>query len=225
MTVMLVLIEVIGTHDAPGSSLLYGGTEGWQVDLMQGTVADDDVHLMTIFLVVVQTIVLYAGGHAFRLEPLHIRHHHPRGEIGILTHILEVTTSEWGAENIHTRTEDDAFLAIEGFFAQTLAIEAGHVGIPCGSETGECGERHTRIVGLSCLYPLVPEHIRTHPVRAVVSPQVGEAETFHTRARELRLRMDHGDLLIEGHAFQCILDTLFHRFRLIEVDRSLGFTE
>ena len=225
MTVMLVLIEVIGTHDAPGSSLLYGGTEGRQVDLVQGTVADDDVHLMTILLVIVQTVVLHAGSHALRLESLYVGHHHPRGEIGILTHILEVTTSEWGTEDIHAWAQDDALLTVEGLFAEALAIESGHSRIPRGSETGECGERHTRIVGLSGLYPLVPEHIRTHPVRAVVSPQVGEAETFHTRTRELRLRMDHGDLLIEGHAFQCILDTLFHRFRLIEVDRSLGFTE
>ena len=225
MTIVLVLIEVVGTHDAPSPTLLHSGFEGRQIDFMEGTVADDDVHLMTVLLIVVQTVVLHAGCHTLRLQSLYVGHHHPRGEIGILTHILEVASSERGTEDIHAWAQNDTLLAVEGLLTETLAIETGHVGIPCGSETGECGERHTRIVGLSCLYPLVPEHIRTHPVRAVVSPQVGEAETFHTRARELRLRMDHGDLLIEGHAFQGILDTLFHRFRLIEVDRGLGFTE
>ena len=77
MAVMLVLVEVVGTHDRPCPTLLDGRLEGWQVDLVQGTVAHLDVHLMAVLLVVVQTVVLHAGGHALRLESLHVGHHHP----------------------------------------------------------------------------------------------------------------------------------------------------
>ena len=42
-------------------------------------------------------------------------------------------------------------------------------------------------------------------MRTVVSPQVGESETLHTRTGELRLRMDHGNLLVECHPTECIV--------------------
>ena len=77
VAVVLVLIEIIGTHDTPCASLRDSRLEGGQVDLVQGTVRDNDVHLMTILLIVVQGIVLHTGGHTLRLEPLDIRHHHP----------------------------------------------------------------------------------------------------------------------------------------------------
>ena len=54
-------------------------------------------------------------------------------------------------------------------------------------------------------------------MRTVVSPQVGESETLYTRTGELRLRMDHGNLLVECHPTECIVDTLLHRYRLIEI--------
>ena len=61
VTVVLVLIEVVGAHDTPCATLSDGSLEGWQVDLMESTVRDDDVHLMAILLVVVQGIVLHTG--------------------------------------------------------------------------------------------------------------------------------------------------------------------
>ena len=53
VAVVLAFVEIVGTHDAPGVALLHSSLEGRQVDLMQGTVGDNDVHLMTVFLVVV----------------------------------------------------------------------------------------------------------------------------------------------------------------------------
>ena len=76
MTIVLVFVEVIGAHDGPGTSLLYSSFEGGQVNLVQGTVADDDIYLMTVFLIIVQCIVLHTGSHPFRLQPLNVGHHH-----------------------------------------------------------------------------------------------------------------------------------------------------
>ena len=76
MTVVLVLIQVVGTHDAPGTTLLHSSLEGRQINLVQCTVAHNHVHLMTILLVVVQGIVLHAGCYTFRLQSLYVGHHH-----------------------------------------------------------------------------------------------------------------------------------------------------
>ena len=37
-------------------------------------------------------------------------------------------------------------------------------------------------------------------MRTVVGPEVGEAQTFHTGTGEFRLRMNHGNLLVERHS-------------------------
>ena len=54
-------------------------------------------------------------------------------------------------------------------------------------------------------------------MRAVVSPEVWESQAFHARTRELRLRMDDSNLLVERHAAQRIVNTLLHRYGLIEI--------
>ena len=182
MTIVLVLIEIVGAHDAPSATFLDGGLESRQVDLVEGTVADDDVHLMAVFLVVVQGVVLHAGSHTFRLQTLHVGHHHLGCQIGVFAHILEVAASKWGTVDVHARSQHYTLVTIQGFFAKTLAVDAGHLWIPCSSQTGEGREGHARVVGLSGLFPLVPKHVRTHTVRTVVRPQVREAKTLHTRA-------------------------------------------
>ena len=181
MAVVLVFIEIIRTHDRPRLSLLHSSLKGRQVDLVEGTVADDDIHLMTVFLVVVQGIVLHTGCHTLRLETLDIGHHHARGQPGILAHILEVATSEWRTIDVHTRTQHHTLSSVECLLAQALAIETGHGRIPRSSQTGKGWEGHARVVGLSCLLPLVPQHVRTHTMRTIVRPKVRESQTLHTR--------------------------------------------
>ena len=62
MTIVLVFVEVIGTHDGPSTALLHGSLEGGQINLVEGTVADNDIHLMTILFIIVQRIVFHTGG-------------------------------------------------------------------------------------------------------------------------------------------------------------------
>ena len=59
VAVVLVFIQIVCTHDSPRLSFCYGRFESRKIDLMEGTVADNDIHLMAIFLVVVQGIMLY----------------------------------------------------------------------------------------------------------------------------------------------------------------------
>ena len=60
MTIMLIAIEIVCTHNGPGLTLLYCSLEGWQIDFVKSTVAHLDIDLVAIFLIVVQTIVLHA---------------------------------------------------------------------------------------------------------------------------------------------------------------------
>ena len=72
---MLALVEVVGTHDAPCVALLDSGLKRGQINLAQCTVAHDDVDLMAVFLVIVQTEVLDTGSSARALQTLDIRRH------------------------------------------------------------------------------------------------------------------------------------------------------
>ena len=221
MAVVLVLIKVIRAHDGPCPTLLDGSLEGREIDLMQGAVADDDVHLMPVFLIVVQGIVLHTGSNALRLKTLDVRHHHSGGEPGVFTHILKVAAIKRCAVDVHTRAQYDMLTTVECLFCQTLTIETGERRIPSGCQTGQRRECDTGVIGLTSLHPLIPQHIRTHAMRSVVGPEVRESQSFDTRTGEFRLCMDDSDLLIECHPCQGIIDTLFNRLRLIEIDRRL----
>ena len=218
MAVVLILIEVVGPHDSPGATLGDSGMEGRQVDFAKRAVADDDVDLMTVFLVVVERVVLHAGRHPFRLQSLHIGNYHARGQPWILAHILEVASVERGAVDVDARSEHHILVAVERLLAQAFAIGPGEARVPRGGEACECREGHARVVGLSGLLPLVPKHVGTHAMRSVIGPEVGEAETFHTCRREFRLSMDDGDFLVERHASERVLHPRLDVFRLIEVD-------
>ena len=222
MAVVLVVVEVVGTHDAPRLALGDGGTEGRQIDFVESAVANHHIHLMAILLVVVQRIVLHAGRHALRLQSLHVGHHHARGQPRVLAHVLEVAAAKRSAIDVHARAENHVLAAITSLLAQALAVETCQVRIPSSRQTRQGGEGHTRVVGLTGLHPLVPEHVGTNAVRAVVGPEVGHSQTRNACCREFRLCVDHADFLVERHARQCVFDALLHGLRLVEIERGLA---
>ena len=218
MAVVLVVVEVVGTHDAPRLAFGDSSAEGRQVDLVKSAVANHHVYLMAILFVVVQTIVLHTRSHALRLQALHVGHYHPTGQPGVFTHVLEVAAAQRRAIDVHTRAQNHVLAAIACLFAQTLAVEACQVGIPSGSQTRQCREGYARVVGLSSLHPLVPKYVGAHAVRSVVGPEVGHSQSGNACCRELRLCVDDANLLVERHARECIVDALLDVFRLVEVD-------
>ena len=94
VAVMLIVVQVIGTHQRPRATFLHGSLEGRQIDFVEGTVADLYIHLMTVGLIVVQRIVFHAGRDALRLQALHIGHHHARCQEGIFAHVFEIAAVE-----------------------------------------------------------------------------------------------------------------------------------
>ena len=53
MTVVLVFIKVVGAHNTPCASLGNGCFEGRQINLVESTLTDDNINLMTVLFVVV----------------------------------------------------------------------------------------------------------------------------------------------------------------------------
>ena len=130
LATVLVLIEVIGAHDAPGVTLLDSSLKGGQVNLTQGTVAHDDVDLMAILLIVVQTEVLDTRRSACRLQTLNVGHYHAGRQQGILAHVLKVAAIQWRAVDVHTRSQNHVLATIARFLTQAAAIQPGQSGVP-----------------------------------------------------------------------------------------------
>ena len=122
LTAVLILVEVVRSHDAPGVAFLDGGLKGWQVNLTQGAVAHDHVDLMAVFLVVVKAEVLDAGCRSGALQTLDVGHYHARSQQGILAHVLKVTSVQRITVDVHARTQDHVFSTIAGLFAQAAAV-------------------------------------------------------------------------------------------------------
>ena len=215
-------VEVVRTHYRPCASLGHCGLESGQVYLIEGAVGEVYVGVVAAMLLIVEGIVLHAGGHAVALHALNIGHHHSGGQIGILAHILEVAPVERRAQYVHTRPEEHILLAVAGLLAYALAVERGHLGVPGGGEAGQGGESGHRVVGPPGLVPLVPEHLGTHPVGAVGAPQFGDPQPGHTRRTEFRLRMYHAYLLFGGHPAQSIGHRGLYRSRIGGCGRHYG---
>ena len=112
VAVVLPPVEVVSTHDAPSACLGDCRLESRQINLMERAVVYHYVHLMAVFLIVVERIVLHASGNALRLQPLDIWHHHAAGQIGVFAHVLEVAAVERRAVDVDARPQYHVFAAV-----------------------------------------------------------------------------------------------------------------
>ena len=175
MTAVLTLIAVIGTHESPHPAFLYGSFECRKVNLVQRSVANHNIHVESVLLVVVQGIVFNTRCHSGALQSLNVRYHHSRHQIRVFTHIFEVASVKRSAVDVHSRTQYHILSTIACLLTETNTIETCHLRVPCSCKTSQRGESHTRVVGLSSLFPLVPQHVGTYSVRSVVSPEVWQS--------------------------------------------------
>ena len=218
---MAILIEVVAAHDGPRLALLHGGLEGGQVDFIQGTVVHDDIRVVAVHFVVVQGKVLHADSHAVLLHALDIGHDHAARQIGVFAHILEIAAVQRSAVDVDTGTQQHVLLAIAGLLAHALTVEQGHLGIPRGGQTGQGRESHARVIGPAGLIPFVPQHFGADAVRAVVGPQLRDAQTCHARTAEFGLGVDDGNLFLQRHAPQRVFHSFLDRFVLVQIDGLL----
>ena len=220
---MLTTEEVVASHQCPGTTFANGCLESGQIDLAEGTLVAESIGGVALVLVVVERIVLHADCHALLLHALDVAHCHAAREEGVFAHILEAAAIERGATDVDARTEENGLVAIACLFADGLTIAEGKIGVPGGCQAGQRRECRTRVVRTTSLLPFVPKHVGADAVRAIGTPEFGNTKATHARTGELGLRMDDGNLLVECHARQGIIDTLLDRLRLVEIDgQGLG---
>ena len=218
---MLAFVKVVGTHDAPRSTFLHSHLEGRQIDFIKGAVVHDDIGGVTVHFVVVQGKVFHAGSHTILLHAPDIGHYHLSGQIRVLTHILKVASVERCTVDIDTRAQQDRFVAVARLFTDTLSVKERHFGVPGCCQTSQGRESHTGVIGASGLFPLVPQHIGTYTVRAVIRPYIGNAQTGYTRTAELALRMSQLHFLFQGQTAQSVFHSFFNRFACVQIDGLL----
>ena len=217
---VLAQIAVVGAHDAPRAAVDHRPAEGRQVDLAQGPFADHDVDRSAPLLLVVQGEVLDAGRHAVLLQLLDVGHDHLARQAGVLTHVLEVAAVERRAVDVDTRAQQHILLAVAGLFADGPAVAGGHLRVPRGGQGRQCREGRDRVAGPAGIVPAVPFDLGADPVGTVAHHQFGDPQPRHAGRGEFRLGVAQGHLLLEGHSLQGILDALFDRGVVLQIERS-----
>ena len=131
---------IIGGHDGPGVALADGNLEATEVELTGGTLRDALVDTGTIRLLRVDGEVLGRDACSLALHALDIGGGNLSCEEGILGVILEVTSAEGIAVEVHTWAENHVAAVFLGLVADGFTNLAHELGVPCGSETGADGE-------------------------------------------------------------------------------------
>ena len=221
MAAMLVVIQVVRTHNGPCFSFLHGRFKGRQVNFVECTVGNFHICGVAVEFLVVECVMFYAGRDSDRLHSLYVRHNHYGSEIRVFAEVFEIAAVVRSTENAHSWPENHRLVAVARFLSQAHAVNARHVGIPGSRKAGKSRESQARVIGAAGLVPLVPEHIGAHAVRTVVGPHLGYSQTSHTRGTEFALGVNDVYFLLQCHTLQGIFYALVDRLRLVEVNRRL----
>ena len=194
----LVTIFVVSAHHSPSTTIDNGTPETFEIDFMQSTVADHHIHFVAVDFLVVEGEVLHTSSYSIALNTFHGFGCQDSRQERIFTHILEVAATERVAIDVDSGRESNVFVSLTEFFTNRLAIESSNVAVPA------CRHRHqgrvcrARVVGLAGSIPLIPQQFFAHALRSVVYCKVGYSKPRNTRRCELRLRMDHCNLLLKS---------------------------
>ena len=181
MTVVVILPQIIRTHNTPCMRLLYRSLESRKIYLVKSTFTENHICCMAVYLIIIQAEVFYTGRHAIFLKTFDIRYSQTACKIGVLTHVLKITPIQWGTEYIHARTEHHILFSVKSFLSHGIAIFLSYLGIPCRSQTCQRRESYHRIVAPPCLVPSIPHSFRAYTMRTVRHPVFRNAQTLYTR--------------------------------------------
>ena len=179
-----------------------------EVDLAQGALIDLGVHGAAVGLLVVHGEVLDAHRSALVLHTEGVLQGEGGGEDRILGQVLIGTAAYRQALDVHGRAEDDILAAEAGFRAHACTVEVGHFPGPGGSESTTGRE-----IGGGVQFPAggleaVRDAFLADAERTVGIVHVGDTETFHAGRRHVGLRVQHVDLLFQGHLGDDLVDLL-----------------
>ena len=102
---MLIVVEIIGTHNRPCVAFFDCCTERGQIYFVKCAVIDTDIGLYAVSFMIVECEMLHTRCDTIGLHTLNIRHYHPGGKPRVFTHILKVTPIKGSTVDIDTRSQ------------------------------------------------------------------------------------------------------------------------
>ena len=205
--VIAVYLVVCG-HHAHGAAFNNGTLEGLEIDLTEGTLAQDGVHATAVGLLVVNGEVLDTYGCTFVLHTLGVFQGQGGGEDGILGEVLVGTATHRQALDVHSRAEDDVLTTEAGFLTHAGTVLVSEFFTPGSGESAAGREVGGAVQGPACAHEAVGLSFFTDAEGTVGVVHVCNAKALHAGRRHVGLAVQHVHLFFQGHLGNDLVDFL-----------------
>ena len=205
MAQVLLVVSGVSAHNGPGTTIDDRTIKALQIKLVERSVADFYIHMMSIQFLIVEAIVLDASRHILGLDALDQIRRHFGNQTRVFTHVLKVSATQGGTDQIHTRSQNDVFSPVLSFTAQYFAVDSAQSRIPSGCQRSARGQIGAGILRTIQARPAVPFHLRAHTVRAIGHSQFADSQSFHGTGGKFRIGMTKRNLFLQCQFFQQFL--------------------
>ena len=161
---------VVCAHYGPRASFFYGSLESRQVYFIEGAFAAFHIYVQSPLFLIVQGEMFHAGSNPVLLYAFDIGHCHSGGQVRVFAHVFEIPAVQRRAVYVYARTQNDVFVAVQGFFAQRVSIGVGKFGVPCGGKAAQCRKSRDTVVRPAGIVPVSPVEFCSYSVRSVAPP-------------------------------------------------------
>ncbi len=127
---------VVGGHYAHGATFFHGCFEGFEVDFAHRPLGNDYINTTAVRLLVVEGVVLEAGGRPGILHSQRVANGQHGVEGGVFAEILVRTSANGQALDVHGRAEDDVFPTAAGLGSEGFTVVVREVVRPGGGQRG-----------------------------------------------------------------------------------------
>ena len=226
----LAINLIVRSHNGPRVTLADGNLKATQVYLTCCTLADTFVDAGTIGLLRVDGKVLGRYANALLLHTLNIGSSNLTRQQGIFRIVLEITTTEGIAMQVHARTQNDVATVFLGLITNSLTDFTNQFCVPSGSQT-RTNRESSSIIGFVSTFA---SGVDTYTGRAVrqygsrnsqtgnsrrgtssTCNQIGLATDYCASIKEI-VSTSHKKfrLLFQGHGLYHIIDIIGLQFNL-----------
>ena len=165
---------VVGGHDGHRPGFAHCDFEAGQVQFTHGTLVDYGIAGLAAEFLTIDGEVLRTCGNAVTLDASNQARRHTTGDDRIFGVILEITTAQRVAFNVHARTEQYVYVKIVRFLAERFAHFLGECRIP-GIGHGASGREAGGRLGCPDAEMIAFTELSTYTVRAIAHYKAGDA--------------------------------------------------
>ena len=185
-----------------GSTLHHSRLEGRQVYFVQGPFGDRNINACPVILLVVGQKMFHTGRYILRLQCLDVGNCHLGHKEGIFAQVFKVSSAKRRTDDVYSRTKQDIFFSESRLFSQNNAALVSQRTVPTCSQGRPGRETGGRIVGPSCIIPVVQVHLGPYSMWSVGESQSWNSQSFHSIDIKFGVGVKHSHLFFEGHLLQ-----------------------